>query len=104
MKKKILKGLVVTVVVVGAFIVGKATEKNNKAIEVKAVYTTSNDNFYIEEGGQITEYSDGSYSYINELKGEYIFQPAVLADWDYNCSNLEQLNNVVNTYIECNKQ
>lgn len=50
-------------------------------------------------GDQFFELSDGSFYIVNTIKGEYIFQPVDLGDWDVHVDNMEQLENIVATYI-----
>ena len=50
-------------------------------------------------GDQFFELNDGSFYIVNTIKGEYIFQPVDLGDWDVKVDNMEQLENIVATYI-----
>lgn len=104
--KKLLTIITLLVLLTGSFFLGRTTagqpQVNNK-IEVIGVYTdietATAHNFYIEPGEIATEYSDGSYTIVNEEKSTYMFQPATLGDWEYNFDNLDQLNKCVDTYI-----
>ena len=52
-----------------------------------------------KDGSQITNYSDGSFAYINTNTNEYEFTPCMfLGDWNYNCSSIEDLNNLISDY------
>ena len=102
MKKKILKGLLVSVLVVGAFTLGKINVTNKK-IEVTDIITESTKDFKIEEGETGLILSDGSWASINELKGHYVFQPVEMGDWSYSLNSKEELERCINTYIENNK-
>lgn len=52
-----------------------------------------------EDGSQITNYNDGSFAYINNVTGEYEFTPCMfLGDWNYSCSSIEDLNNLILDY------
>lgn len=59
--KKILKSLlIINIFVLGVVVTGYIlSNANNK--EVKQVGKESNDSYYIEEGEQIIEFTDGSY-------------------------------------------
>ena len=102
MKKKILKGLLVSILVIGAFALGKINATNKK-IEVTDIITESTNDFKIEEGETGLILSNGSWASINELKGYYVFQPVELGDWSYEFDNLKDLKKCINTYIENNK-
>lgn len=80
-------------------IVSDHTQINNKVIKVKRVLTKSTKDFYLEDGDIATEYTDGSYTIENKKTNTYIFQPATLGDWDYQLKNKEELNNIVDTYL-----
>ena len=104
MKKKILKGLLVSILVVGSFALGgKISVTNNKQIEVTNIIHESTKDFEIEEGETGIIFSNGSWASINELKGYYVFQPVEMGDWSYNCDSLEELEKIINTYIGNNK-
>ena len=52
-----------------------------------------------KDGSQITNYNDGSFAYINTNTNEYEFTPVnFLGDWNYNCSSIEDLNNLILDY------
>lgn len=68
-------------------------------VKVKNIITESNQDFYLDPGDIITEYSDGSYTIENTVNNTYIFQAACLGDWEYICSSKEELNKIVNTYL-----
>lgn len=59
--KKILKSLlIISIFVLGVVVTGYIlSNANNK--EVEQVVKESNDSYYIEEGEQIIEFTDGSY-------------------------------------------
>lgn len=60
---------------------------------------TDTTNFYMEEGDQVFELSNGSWYLINNKTNTYIFQAVELGDWDYTLESEEQLHKLVNTYI-----
>lgn len=43
--------------------------------------------------------NNGSFAYVNEDEKIYSFTPAELGDWNYNVNNLEDLNNLIDTYV-----
>lgn len=49
-------------------------------------------------GDIIQEFSNGSYSLINEKENIYIFQAIEFGDYEYNLSSKEDLNNFITTY------
>ena len=52
-----------------------------------------------EDDSQITTYNDGSFAYINNVTGEYEFTPCMfLGDWNYNCKDINDLNNLISDY------
>ena len=52
-----------------------------------------------KDGSQITNYNDGSFAYINNVTGEYEFTPCMfLGDWNYNCKDINDLNNLISDY------
>ena len=52
-----------------------------------------------KDGSQITNYCDGSFAYINTNTNEYEFTAVnFLGDWNYNCSSIEDLNNLISDY------
>ena len=63
--KKILKSLlIISIFVLGVVVTGYIlSNANNK--EVKQVVKESNDSYYIEEGEQIIEFTDGSYMIVD---------------------------------------
>ena len=71
----------------------------SQLVEYKGEVTEDDPNFYKEDGSRLFELTDGSWFIINEEKGEYIFQPVDLGDWNYQVDNMEQLENIVKTYI-----
>lgn len=73
----------------------------NKTVKFDREIEDGEDGFYKGEGDRCWQLTDGSWILVNEEKGEYIFQPVALGDWDYELDNIEQLKNIVATYIEC---
>lgn len=54
-----------------------------------------------KDGSQITNYSDGSFAYINTITGKYEFTSCMfLGDWNYSCKNINDLNNLILDYKE----
>ena len=75
-------------------------EKKSEPVQVTNVLYESTDTFKIEEGEIGIELSDGSWASVNQLKGYYIFQPVDLGDWCYELESLEEVENIIKTYIE----
>lgn len=68
-------------------------------VKVKRVLKESTKDFHLDKGDIVTEYTDGSYTIENNKTKTYVFQPAVLGDWDYKVKNKEELNKIVETYL-----
>ena len=68
-------------------------------VKVKRVLKESTKDFHLDKGDIATEYTDGSYTIENNKTKTYVFQPAVLGDWDYKVKNKEELNKIVETYL-----
>lgn len=109
--KKLLSLLTLVLLLTGSFFSGRLTagqpqttqQQQNNKIEVIGIYTdvetaTAN-NFYIDKGEIAVEFSDSSFALINESKNYYSFTPATLGDWDLEFSNIDQLENCIETYI-----
>ena len=63
--KKILKSLlIISIFVLGVVVTGYILSNANTK-EVKQVVKESNDSYYIEEGEQIIEFTDGSYMIVD---------------------------------------
>lgn len=90
--KRLTAVALLTVTFVGGMFVGnRLIPSPHKEVKVQKVN---------QEGSRIiTDYTDGSWSVINEDKGQYIFQPVDLGDWDYVCKNKEELRNVITSYL-----
>lgn len=58
------------------------------------------EDFHKEDGDTVIELTDGSWYLFNPTKGEYIFQPVAMGDWDYQVDSMEELKKVVQNYIE----
>lgn len=123
--KKLVKGLVKGLILAGVFAVGVATgtQINNqpvqKVIEQKPVYIEKEslenvgvefvweqkgdvqelENYYLEDGDIVVEFTDGSWALCNEKENMYVFQPVDLGDWDYHVDNAQQLENIIKTYL-----
>lgn len=67
--KKIVKKLILMCIFIVA-IYGLNTNNIDQK-QIKQVISESNDNYYVEEGEQIIEYIDGSYSVI-DIEGNII--------------------------------
>lgn len=74
------------------------TAEQKELVTVKGQLTDTT-NFYMEDGDQVYELSNGSWYLINNETNTYIFQAVELGDWDYTVENKEQLMKLVNTYI-----
>ena len=105
MKKNLLKGIVLGATLLVGALVGfeVGVHLNNKPMHIEvqqpqkefvAVART------LQVGDkQVTDYTDGSWSIIDHEKGDYVFQPVDLGDWDYTCKNEEELNKLIDTYL-----
>lgn len=91
MKRKLIKGLSISMLIVSAFMLGKAT--SNKEVKIKSI---DNEN----SGSYIVTLSDGSFASVNESKGQYKFYPISMGDWDYSLNSKEELERCINTYLE----
>ena len=91
MKKILVSALVLGVVFAGGILTGRQTVKAENKVVVSDVN---------REGNKvITDYSDGSWSVVNEKEGIYVFQPVDLGDWDYECKDMKELKNIISTYL-----
>ena len=96
---KNLKKKVVYVMMVLGLLVGMVSHCNEVHAEVrntKIITTVSQQ--YKDNGGLITEYSNGSWSYIDDENDIYEFYPTELGDWSYSCGSIEELNNLLEDY------
>lgn len=97
--KNVLKGiLLVGAITVGLFATG---EQQTGAIEqvtpVKAI-TESNENYYVEDGDNITEYSNGAYSVYNHCTDNYEVYFDELGDWGYSANTQQEVNRIIDSY------
>ena len=55
------------------------------------------------DGAVVAEYNNNSWSYCNDITGEYEFCPSEMGDWSYTFDNKEDLQKCINTYtsIKC---
>ena len=95
--KRVVKVILGATIVVGALVggikLGEAKQAKRDLEPVRIVNTTTRGDKYI------TDYSDGSWSIINDSLKEYIFHPVDLGDWEYNCKNQDELERVIATYL-----
>lgn len=56
------------------------------------------DTYYKADESQITEYTNGSYAYVNYDNNTYEFCPVELGDWNYSCNSIDELNNLILSY------
>jgi len=73
--------------------------KVNDKITVAYTLTESN-NVYIEEGETYTELTNGTWYICNDKTNTYIFQATELGDWDITVNSREDLNKIIDTYLE----
>lgn len=91
MKKILVSALVLGVVFAGGILTGRQTVVAENKVAVSDV---------TKEGNKtITEFSDGSWSVVNEKEGVYVFQPVDMGDWDYECKDNKELSKVIDTYL-----
>lgn len=76
-------------------------QSNNQPVRLVKVLTESTEDVKLDEGKEVyRELSDNSYSLENDSTKEYTFQPTCMGDWDMVASSKEELNNMIQTYIE----
>lgn len=56
------------------------------------------DTYYKADESQITDYTNGSYAYVNYDNNTYEFCPVELGDWNYSCNSIDELNNLILSY------
>lgn len=91
MKKILLGALLLTTVFTGGVFMGKQMDKEDGKVAIS--------NITKENNKVITDFTDGSWSVVNEKEGTFVFQPVDMGDWDYNCKDINQLNDVIGTYL-----
>ena len=95
--KRVVKVILGATIVVGALVGGiKLGEAKQAKRDLEPVSITKTE---MVGADYTTYYSDGSWSIINDSTKEYIFQPADLADWDYQCKNQDELERLIATYM-----
>lgn len=94
MKRKLIKGLSISILIVSAFMLGKAT--SNKEVKIKSIDNENN-------GSYTVMLSDGSFASIDEQEDKYNFYPVSMGDWNYKANSKEELKSIVKTYIENSK-
>lgn len=100
MKKIILTlSIVLNIMLIG--VIANAPETLTATAETKApAKITIADTWYQEDGDMIVDLTDGSWIAYNPEKGQYVFQPVDMGDWDYVFTNQKDLTNAVSMYIE----
>ncbi|NFH01607.1 hypothetical protein FC831_15295 [Clostridium botulinum] len=103
--KSVLKGLII--LTIGITTLG-AIELSPVQADTKTGY---NNNIYVEfnildsytteDNGQLTEYSDGSFAYVDTFNNIYEFTPTSLGDWNYSFDNIGDLNKCILSYASC---
>ena len=99
--KSIVKNLVVVVIMLVVCFVSLGNQADAEEVinDDKTLNIISYE--FKKDGSQITNYSDGSFAYINNVTGEYEFTPCMfLGDWNYSCKSVEDLNGLINNYKE----
>lgn len=56
------------------------------------------DTYYKADESQITDYTNGSYAYVNYDSNIIEFYPTELGDWNYSCNSIDELNNLILSY------
>lgn len=98
MKKFVVLSLLTTLLIGG--LVGYVVGLNEtQYIKVEKTLTKSTDDIYIENGDKYIELTNGSWIIINEQNETYEFQPIELGDWSYEVNSLDELQKIVETYI-----
>lgn len=90
--KKLTIILTIATSLIAGIAVGSKIEKNQE--EVKIIKEQVR-----EDGDLIVDFSDGSWAICNEQNEEYIFQPAVMGDWDMEFENKEHLEMAIKMYL-----
>lgn len=98
MKKFVVLSLLTTLLIGGliGYVVGL---NETQYIKVEKTLTESTDDIYIENGDKYIELTNGSWIIINEQNKTYEFQPIELGDWSYEVNSLDELQKIVETYI-----
>lgn len=60
--------------------------------------TESNDNYYVERGDIITEYTDDIYSVYNHNTNKFEIYFNELGDWGYSADTQQEVNRIVDSY------
>lgn len=85
--KRINKTILIIIMLILSFVggtqVNKYIQKNNDKVTIIDTFTVSN----------------GSWAVYNDSKGNYIFQPTETGDWDVTLNSKEELDNIIETYI-----
>ncbi|WP_252225325.1 MULTISPECIES: hypothetical protein [unclassified Clostridium] len=101
--KSILKGLMILTMAI--MTLGSIELNPVQAEEITSVKTIAKfnivDTYTKSDNSQITNYSDGSFAYIDTVNNIYEFTPVSLGDWNYNLDNIEDLNNCILSYASC---
>ena len=100
--KNTIKGIILGAIIGGGLVFGFnkiQPQETVKKVQIDKICTESTEDVYVEPGEYYVELTDGSWLLVNEEKNYYLFQPSVLGDWDYELENIQQLENIVKTYI-----
>ena len=76
------------------------SQLKGRRVEVANVISESTDTFLLSNGEIGIELTDGSWASINTLTNQYEFQPVELGDWSYEADSLEEIEDIIKTYIE----
>lgn len=99
---RFIKGLTLGLLIglIGIGIISIKQNKQTEEVKIIKTLTESTDNVYLEKGDIYQELNNGSWLIYNEINNTYIFQPSELGDWDYSCNSKEELDKVVNNYMD----
>lgn len=97
-KSAIITGAIAIITCIPTFAAEQSTMDKAQELKVIATYTESNDKYYVEPNGVITEYADGTYSCVNESKNEYDLYFPQLGDWSINLNSQQEIDNCIEDY------
>lgn len=87
MKKKINIILLITIILLG-FIPEKIYAESVQPVNI----------YNKQSGGQIQEYNNKAWTYINDFTGEYVLQIPELGDYEFTCESKEDLDRLILEY------
>lgn len=80
-----------------------ATYRTMATSQVVGLEGSITEDFHKDRGDTVIELTDGSWFLYNTSQGKYIFQPVAMGDWEYQVDSMEELNKIVNNYMEISR-